>query len=63
MIRIKDWIDGKYDVYISLQEALIKYHQSPPEGWFQDIEKIVNKSIQITNEQEYSSFLSENNFC
>ena len=53
--------NGQYG-YISLQDSLIKYNKTAPEGWFLSIKYYIDDAINIKNEKDYEKYLENNSF-
>ncbi len=60
MIKVKKLVGTEY-VEISLQDALLEYHQTPPKNWFEDIEIIINKGLEINDNESCKAFLKKTN--
>lgn len=60
MIKVRKLVGTEY-IYITLQDALKKYHQNPPEGWFEYIKGWVNEGMNIHTEEAYNKYLKKMN--
>ena len=53
--------NGQYG-YISLQDSLIKYYKTAPEGWFLFIKQEIDEALNIKTEEEYEEFIENHGF-
>ncbi|MCE2893809.1 MAG: hypothetical protein LW721_05190 [Flammeovirgaceae bacterium] len=53
--------NGQYG-YIPLQDSLIKYYKTEPEGWLSFVKDYVDAALNIKNEKDYEKYLENNSF-
>jgi hypothetical protein len=62
MIKVLSNLGNGYYGYIPLQDSLIKYNKTAPEGWFLFVKDYIDGAMNIKNEKDYEKYLENNSF-